>query len=239
MIPAPRSLRVLFLVAGCFAFAASRAGAADEKIEFPLISQHALVRQRVGLTDVEVDYSRPNKNKRDIFGGLVPWEQVWRTGANAPTKIKFSEAVQLGGQEVAAGEYALYTVPTPNEWTIILSKNLEQGYKPEADAARFIATPMKLSDHLESFTIGFDDLRAGSATMFLAWDKTVVPIKLQTNSVEKLKQQLAAVIKSGAEQDANFYNNAAGFYLEQNLDLTQAAKWIDQGIAKSPDAYNM
>src|SRR4051794_308140 len=81
---------------------------AQDKIEFPQVSQHGVVKQRVGLTDIEVDYSRPNKNKREIFGGVVPWEKVWRTGANAPTKIKFSADVKFGDKDVAAGEYALY-----------------------------------------------------------------------------------------------------------------------------------
>ncbi|MDQ6861500.1 MAG: DUF2911 domain-containing protein, partial [Verrucomicrobiota bacterium] len=123
-------------------------------MQFPQPSQHAFVRQRVGLTDIEVDYSRPNKNKREIFGGVVPWDKVWRTGANAPTKIKFSDSVKLGDKEIAAGEYALYTIPESNEWTIILSKKLDQPYAAEADVARVSAKPAKLSDEMETFTIG-------------------------------------------------------------------------------------
>src|ERR1700757_3511195 len=98
----------------------SSLGAAEEKkIEFPAASQHSVVKQRVGLTDVEVDYSRPNKNGREIFGGLVPYGKLWRTGANAVTKIKFSHPVTLGDREIPAGEYALFTIPTPDQWTII------------------------------------------------------------------------------------------------------------------------
>src|SRR5262249_17264244 len=99
------------------------AGGGREKIEFPAASQHSVVKQRVGLTDVEVDYSRPNKNNREIFGGLVPYGKLWRTGANAVTKIKFSHPVTLGGKQIPAGEYALFTIPTPDEWTIIISKD--------------------------------------------------------------------------------------------------------------------
>src|SRR5262245_21352268 len=94
--------------------------AEEKKIEFPAPSQHSVIKQRVGLTDVEVDYSRPNKNNREIFGGLVPYGTLWRTGANAVTKIKFSKPVTLGGKEIPAGEYALFTIPTPDEWTIIV-----------------------------------------------------------------------------------------------------------------------
>src|SRR3982750_522140 len=90
-------------------------------VQFPQVSQHAVVKQRVGLTDIEVDYSRPNKNKREIFGGLVPWDKVWRTGANAATKIRFSDAITFGDKDVAPGQYALFTIPKANEGTVVLS----------------------------------------------------------------------------------------------------------------------
>src|SRR2546425_9413315 len=97
--------------------------AEEKKIEFPAASQHAVMKQRVGLTDVEVDYSRPNKNNRDIFGGLVPFGKTWRTGANRPTRIKFSADVKLADKAVPASEYLVYTIPNADEWTIILSKD--------------------------------------------------------------------------------------------------------------------
>ena len=105
-------------------FAGSLFGA-DEKVEFPSASARAVLKQRVGLTDVEVDYSRPNKNNRNIFGGLVPFDKPWRTGANQPTKVKTSAPVKLGDKEFPAGEYVLYTIPGANEWTLVLSKNLK------------------------------------------------------------------------------------------------------------------
>jgi tetratricopeptide (TPR) repeat protein len=217
----------------------ARAQEQQPPVQFPQASQHAVVKQRVGLTDIEVDYSRPNKNKREIFGGLVPWDKVWRTGANAATKISFSDAVTIGDKQVAAGQYALFTIPKQNEWTIILSKNLELPYKPESDVMRISAAPMNLTEEMETFTIGFNDVRADRATMFLAWDKTVVPLKLKTNDVTKVSQQIDAAIKSGKELDATFYNNAAGFYLDQNKDLKLAAEWMEKAISKDPDAYFM
>src|SRR5882672_2799209 len=113
----PSSLFALALVAAPL-LPGSLQASEGKKIEFPAASQHSVVKQRVGLTDVEVDYSRPNKNDREIFGGLVPFGKLWRTGANAVTKIKFSDAVTLGGKEIPAGEYALFTIPTADEWTI-------------------------------------------------------------------------------------------------------------------------
>jgi hypothetical protein len=233
-------LRSVFIVVTLFCLGCGELRAQEPTpVPFPQASQHASVKQRVGLTDFEIDYSRPNKNKRDIFGGVVPFDKVWRTGANGATKIKFTNAVKFGDKEVAPGEYALFTIPKANEWTIILSKNLELPYKQESDVARITAAPVKVAEELETFTIGFNDLRTDSATMFLAWDRTVVPIKLKTNDIAKVSQQIDAAIKSGEGLDANFYNNAAGFYLDQNKDLKQAAEWIDKAIAEKPDAYFM
>ena len=235
----PCSIASLSLLVPMWVLAQQPQPSPSPVVQFPQVSQHAVLKQRVGLTDIEVDYSRPNKNKREIFGGLVPWDKVWRTGANAATKIRFSDAVTLAEKEVAAGQYALFTIPTRNEWTIILSRNLELPYKPDADAVRVIARPVNVAEELETFTIGFTDLRADHATMYLAWDKTVVPIPLKTNDAAKVSQQIDAAVKSGKELDATFYNNAAGFYFDQNKDLKQAAEWIDKAIAKSPDAYFM
>jgi hypothetical protein len=217
--------------------------AADDKVEFPSASQHAVVKQRVGLTDVEVDYSRPNKNSRNIFGGLVPFDKPWRTGANQPTKVTISAPVKLGDKELPAGDYVLYTIPGANEWAIIFSKNLKAqslaDQKPEDEAARVTAKPMTLAAPAETFTIGFEDLRANSATLYLEWDKTRVPVKLTTNDLEKVSKGIDAAVKSGKAQEAGFYFSAASFYLDQNKDLPQALKWVDQAIEKNPKAYFM
>jgi Protein of unknown function (DUF2911) len=217
--------------------------AAEEKVEFPQASQHAVMKQRVGLTDVEVDYSRPNKNNRDIFGGLVPFDKIWRTGANRPTRLKFSADVKLGEKEVPAGEYLLYTIPGANEWTIILSKDLNAqsaaDYKQESDAARVAAKPVVLAVPAETFTIGLDDLRADSATLYFEWDKTRVPVKVTTHDIEKVSRGIDAVVKSGKTQEPGFYYSAASFYLDQNKDLPQALKWVDQALEKNPTAYFM
>ncbi|MEY2560122.1 MAG: hypothetical protein QOG51_537 [Verrucomicrobiota bacterium] len=228
-------LAVLFLQA--------RAFGADEKVEFPQASQHAVLKQRIGLTDVEVDYSRPNKNDRKIFGGLVPFDKPWRTGANQPTKIKTSAPLKLADKEVPAGEYVLYTIPGANEWTLVLSKNLNAqaltDHKPANEAARVTAKPLALPVAAETFTIGFEDLRANSATFYLEWDKTRVPVKLTTSDVDKVMQGIDKTVKGGQPQDANFYYNAASFYFDQNKDLPQALKWVDQAIEKNPTAYFM
>src|SRR4051812_11444332 len=170
-------------------FPANTAFAASEAVQFPSPSQPGWIKQRIGLTEVEINYSRPNKNGRQIFGGLVPYGKVWRTGANASTKIKFSDAIRIEGKEVGPGEYALYTIPGEGEWTIILSKDLKgwgaYEYKTETDALRVTARPDTLPKAVETFNIGFADLKDESATLYLEWDTTRVPITLATNTVQK------------------------------------------------------
>src|SRR6266540_1932244 len=191
--------------------------AADEKkIEFPAASQRSVVKQRVGLTDVEVDYSRPNKNGREIFGGLVPYGKLWRTGANAVTKIKFSDTVMIGGKEIPAGEYALFTIPTEDEWTIIISKDAKvqstADYKQENDAVRVTAKSEPIPVTIE---------------------------KLTTDDVQQVSNQLAAVVSAGTPLDPRTAYQAAAFYYDNNKDMNQAARWIDQALEKNPDAYFM
>ena len=236
------ALFALAFVAGPLLPGSLRA-AEEKKIEFPAASQHAVVKQRVGLTDVEVDYSRPNKNSREIFGGLVPYGRLWRTGANAPTKIKFSKPVTLGGKEIPAGEYALFTIPTADEWTIIVSKDAKvqsaADYKQENDAARITAKPVLIPNTVETFAIGLGDVKGASATLNLLWDKTRVSVKLTTDDVEQVSKQLEAVASAGTPLDPRTAYQAAAFYYDNNKDMNQAAKWVDQALEKNPDAYFM
>jgi len=231
---------IFFLAVGVSASCLTNVFAAPEKIEFPAASQHGWMKQRVGLTDIEIDYSRPNKNDRLIFGGLVPFGKVWRTGANASTKIKFSDAIEVGGKSVAAGEYSFYTIPAENEWTIILSKDTKGGasdYKSDNDAVRVTARPEKLTEPMETFTIGFGDLKDDRATLYLAWDTTRVSTVLTTNTIEKLNSQIDAALKNPDSLDPRFYYDAASFYYAHEKNLEQALKWIDLAIAKKPEPY--
>ena len=214
--------------------------AAEKEIEFPDASQHATVTQRVGLTDVSVDYSRPNVRGREIFGGLVPYDKVWRTGANAATRIKFSDAVKIEGKDVPAGEYAFFTIPGKNEWTVILSTKVKTwgayDYKQDSDALRVTVKPGTLpAPPVESFTIAFEDLKDDGATIALKWDKTRVPVQLTTNTIDKVNAQIEAALKNPASLDARFYYQAASFYYDHEKALETAAKWIDTAIEKQKE----
>ncbi|MEO5717597.1 MAG: DUF2911 domain-containing protein [Chthoniobacterales bacterium] len=222
-----------------FAFTPGLFGA-EKEVQFPDASQHATVTQRVGLTDISVDYSRPNVRGREIFGGLVPYDTVWRTGANAATRIKFSDAVKIGGKDLAAGEYAFFTIPGKEKWTAIFSKNVKTwgayDYKQDTDALRVEVTPTTLANPVESFTIDFDNLKDDSAIIALEWDKTRVPIELTTDTMEKVNQQIETAQKDPAALPPSFYYQAASFKLDHDTDLEQASKWIDVAIEKQQPA---
>ena len=211
-------------------------------MKFPDASQRANVKQRVGLTDIEIDYARPNKNDREIFGGLVPYGKIWRTGANATTRIKFSDAVKVGDKELPAGEYGIFTIPNANEWTVIFSKDTKAqagDYKQENDAARVTVKPETLPMSMETFTIGLTDVKGASAMLNLMWDKTRVPVKITTDDIEQVAAQLDTAVKGNTTLDARTAYQAASFYLDNSKDMNQALKWIDQALEKNPDAYFM
>jgi hypothetical protein len=233
------NLRRAFLgLAGGLMLASSLA-AQTPKVEFPAPSPACTLKQRVGVTDIEIVYSRPSKKDREIFGNVVPFGAVWRTGANAATKITFSTAVKLNGTDVAAGSYALYTIPGENEWTIILNKGVGKSgtqYDEQEDVVRFKTKPVELSNTtIETFTIEFNYIRDESALLNLVWDKTVVPIKIDIELTSKLVPQIEAVMASDAKQKPYF--QAAMFYFDHGQDLQKASKWVDAAIAEREAYY--
>jgi hypothetical protein len=212
---------------------------AAPKVEFPAPSPACTIKQRVGLTDIEVVYSRPGVKGRDIFGGLVPYGEVWRTGANAATKITFSTPVKLNGTDIPTGTYALFTIPGPDEWTVIINKGKAQWgafqYDEKADVARIKATPRQLAEQIETFTIEFSRIRDESAVMDLVWDRTVVPIHIEIELTSKLQPQIEAVMASDDPQKP--YYQAAMFYYDHGLDLQKASQWVDAAITNREAHY--
>lgn len=207
-------------------------------IEFPAASPAGTVRQRVGVTDVEVAYSRPSIRGRVIFGGLVPYGEVWRTGANSATTVTFSTPVIVQGTRVGAGTYELFTIPGKDEWTVVLQKASGQwgayAYDQKNDVARVTAKPVTLQAAYETFTIGISNVRDDSATLNLLWENTRVPVKIETDIVSTLVPQIDAAMAAPGRKP---YVQAAMFYLEHNLDLHKAAAWMDTAIAEQPDFF--
>lgn len=206
-------------------------------IEFPQASPAASFKQRFGLTDVAVDYSRPSAKGRKIYGGLVPYGEVWRTGANAATRISFSTDVKFDREMVPAGEYALVTIPGEKEWTVILNKATKEwgayAYDDKNDVMRVIVKPVALAQPVETFTISVNDVKGDSCVLSLAWEKTLVQVKISADVaaviVPKIKEAMAAEGKKP-------YFQAAMFYYENDLDIKQAVAWMNEAVKEQPDA---
>jgi len=230
---------LLALISVSGLIAPSRLHAQAPKVDFPAASPACTLKQRVGLTDFEIAYSRPGVKERTVFGGIVPYGQVWRTGANQATKITFNTPVKFNGTEMPAGTYGLFTIPGEDEWTIILNKNSAQWgayqYNAKDDVARFKVTPVMLRDTaIETFTIEFNHIRDESAVLNLVWDKIVVPIHLEVNVNGKLVPQIEAAMASPDKKDAGLYFQSAAFYYNHDLDLKKALAWVNAGLEGQP-----
>lgn len=209
------------------------------KVEFPAPSPTCTIKQRVGLTDFEITYSRPGVKGRQIFGGLIPYGEVWRTGANSATKVVASTPFKINGAEVPAGTYGLFTIPGPDEWTIILSKVSQQWgayrYDQKDDVVRVKTKAVPFSELVETFTVEFDAIRDESARIDLVWEKTLVPINIEVDVASKLGPQIESVMASDAKDKP--YYQAAMWYYDHNLDLKKASKWVDSAIQQREAFY--
>ena len=209
-------------------------------LELPRPSPFAKVSQDVGLTQITVDYSSPAVKGRKIWGALVPFDKMWRTGANQATKISFSKDVTLVDKAVPAGTYALFTIPAKTgEWTLILNKNPEQSgtardYKPDLDLVR-VKVLAKPAPHRERLAFLFSDFTDDKASLDLEWEKLrlTIPIAVQTSA------QALANINSTVDGTWRTYANAARYMLETKKDYDTGMKYVDQSLALKEDWYNV
>jgi hypothetical protein len=209
------------------------------QIESPQPSPVAKLSQKIGLTDVEISYSRPGVKGRTIFGDLEKWDVLWRTGANATTKIKFSDDVKVNGMPVAAGEYTLFTIPGKEEWTVILNKDLTlwgtAGYKESENVVKFQVKSTKLTDLVETLTIDFTNFTSNTAQLYLKWENTMIAFQIETNVADKIEKQIKTTLIDGPS--AGSYAAAAGYYLDNGKDLNLALTWMNKAVEKRPEAF--
>lgn len=228
----PTPLLPLFVLGSVLLTSAAAQNQSGPRIDAPAASPTSTLKQRVGLTDVEIVYSRPSVRGRRIFGGLLPYGEVWRTGANSATKVTFSTPVRINGTELPAGSYALYSIPDANEWTVIFNKVTGEwgaySYKQENDALRVRTKPVALAQAVETFTIDVNDVRTESATLNLVWEKTRVPVKFEFDVVKPMVAQIESVMASGKTLSPQVYFTAAMFYYDNGLDLKKAKMWVEQ-----------
>lgn len=221
------------------ALAATFAFSVNAQIETPQPSPLGEVEQKIGLTEIEIEYSRPGKKNREIFGKLVPYGKIWRTGANASTKIEISDDIKINGKELKKGKYALYTIPGENEWTIIFHNNLTYwgvgDYKEEEDALRITAKATKVDATIETLTFEFGHFTTSGGKLMLMWENTVVTMDIETNAMEQVEAQIKKVLVDGP--GAGAYAAGADFYLEKGENLDQALTWINKAVEKRPEAF--
>lgn len=210
-----------------------------QELKVPTLSPFTEISQEVGLTQVKLSYARPSAKGRKIFGELVPFNEVWRTGANASTKLTFTEDVKIEGNSLKAGTYALYTIPGETEWTGIIHTNTKHRsiagdvYKPAEDAFRFKVKPVKTSGFVETFTIGFSDITTNSCKLYIAWENTEVKFLIEFDVDSRINEQIAALTSSPAGMSHQNYFLAAEYYLHNDKDLAKADGWIVTAMEKS------
>ena len=227
-------LITLLLLIGAFTMQA--------QIQTPQPSPSAKVHQTIGLSEVSVEYSRPAMRGRTIFGDLVPYGKIWRTGANMRTKFTTDSDLKIDGKELKKGTYAILTIPNAESWDIVFYTEYQAGGAPaeldESKVALKVNAKVNAMEHpSENFTIAFGDLSDGvSGNMYIMWDKTIVWVKIETPTDE---MAVASIEKAMSGPSANDYFSAASYYRSSGKDLNKALEWVTKAVEMNPNAFWM
>jgi hypothetical protein len=207
------------------------------QVKMPAPSPTQTIKQDFAIGQIELTYSRPSAKGRKIFGELVPYNKLWRTGANAATLIKFSEPVEIKGKKIDTGSYVLYTIPNADSWEVILNKGLTNwgidGYKESEDVVRFYAETQHPRDKVEMLTMQFDNIKPSSCNLSIVWEKTMITIPIECNIQEKLKTSIEAAMLT----DKKPYWQAAQFYNEYEKNPAKALDYATKATTETPKAY--
>ena len=202
-------------------------------LDLPRASQHAQVMQRIGITDITLNYHRPLANGRQIWGKVVPYGQVWRAGANENTTITFSDPVTIEGQALEKGTYGLHMIPGQEQWTIILSKNATSWgsftYKQDEDALRVNVKPQVVEMH-DALAYDFDDVKPDSAVITMRWEKVAVPFKVHVNVNDLVTASIHRQMHGLNQYYWEGWDDAAGYFLANKINLDEALKDEDLSI---------
>ncbi|GAA3618247.1 DUF2911 domain-containing protein [Flavivirga jejuensis] len=228
-------MKNLLLIALVFTFSLN----VSAQVKTPQPSPFGKLEQKVGLTDVALEYSRPNMRGRTIFSDLVPYGKLWRTGANARTKITFSTDVTIDGQALKAGSYSIFTIPNAESWDVIFYGDGKESGTPKDLDAKHVAAKTnvkvyKLPMKIETFTISFDDLSNNGASLGMMWEDVYVGVKFEVPTDEAVMASIKDVM-SGAEPGSGDYYSAAVYYLQEGKDINEAKVWIDKAIDMTKD----
>jgi hypothetical protein len=227
-------LTKLFLSAGITLLSL---GMNAQSLKTPQPSTTQTIKQDLGIGSVELSYSRPGMKGRKIFGDLVPFGKVWRTGANSATTLQFSDSVTIGGTRIAPGKYGLLTIPDKDQWTVIISQQTDvtspAAYQQDKDLARLTVKPVNSASAVETFTMQFANVKANSADLQIMWDNTTVNVPITTDVEGKVMAQIDNLMN----KDNKPYFQAAMYYMETGKDLNQALAWLDKAIEQNPTAF--
>jgi hypothetical protein len=207
---------------------------------FPGLSPKGRIEQRVGLTDITVDYERPAARGRKVFGELVKYEKLWRTGAGNCTKIRFSKPVIIDNKKINKGSYSVFTIPNTNEWTVILNIDTTlygvASYDKRNDAIRFNAKAQSTDRYYESLTIDID-VKPNNAIVYIAWENTQISFQVETESDKVANEFIQQYLLTDKSNDSEEYAAAAEYYFYMNKDLDRALILIDKAIAKKNESW--
>lgn len=224
--------KILFLFAmavGNMAFA--------QTLTIPQPSTTQTIKQNFGLSSIELSYSRPNVKGRKVVGELVPFNNVWRTGANQATTLTFGEEVTIGGKKIPAGKYGFVSIPNKDNWTFIVTKQLDvtspAAYKVENDVVRVDVKPTSLKDKVETFTMQFDNVKASTCDLSIKWENTALILPISTD----VETKVMADINNIMNKDNLPYFSAAMYYMESGKDLNQALTWLNKAVDQNPNAF--
>jgi len=209
-----------------------------QQLKVPAASPTQTVKQAFGISEITIEYSRPGVKGRVVFGEVVPFGKIWRTGANSTTKITFGDDVKIEGVDVKAGTYGFYTIPNADSWEIMLYKDLTLGgnvanYKTENEVLKVKVKPSTLANKVETFTMGLSDITSTTANIELTWENTRVAISVVT----EIDSKIMKTIESTIVQDTRPFYQAANYYYENNKDLKQALEWTEKAIVSNPKAF--
>ena len=208
------------------------------QLKSPNASPRSNISQIIGLVSINLDYSRPSKKSREIFGGLVPYNKIWRTGANNPTTISFSDYVKINNQLISAGEYHLYSVPTESTLDLVIYEKTDAwGSLPTFDKSKVIARVssdfIDLPNTVETFTISFENISNNGSTLNIMWDNKLAVYNIDALTKDKMINNINNVMNNNPS--SNDYSRAAMYYFEEDIDIEKAMEWINKAYKDSDD----
>lgn len=218
------------------------AAPATAQIKTPAPSPVCKISQEFGLVNVDLEYSRPSAKGRKVFGELVPFGEMWRTGANASTKVKFSDDATIGGTKLKAGTYAVYTTPGEKEWSVIFYKNTGfwgtpgKDFKEEDVAAKVTVPVQSVRDLVETFSMNFNNLRNNGADLEISWEYTKVTVPITVDTDTKVMADIKTTLDGPS---AAAYYAAGRYYYEEKKDMNQALLWVDKSLEKGGEKFWM